>query len=162
MKRLNSVSGPSVVGTRLAICILGAAFLGACATSAPGPIRAVSVRNAQFEVVKILAPSELPEFAWQWENKRKVEASPGSLGGQHLKLDVQRQGSNGRWLYQTTGYVHLLSMQTQPIYRLPEPETFNRLIGATQRGPASPSSGRRRPPTSDIGSTTMTKAPAQR
>jgi hypothetical protein len=114
------------MGFSLALVV--AALMGGFA--APAPITKVSVRDDQFQVVKVLAPAELAEFRRQWESKREVETSLSRVGGQHVKLDIERQDSQGRWLYRTTGYVQLLSKQAKPVYKLQDPATFNRLIGA--------------------------------
>jgi hypothetical protein len=113
------------------VAALPIALLVGCA--APGPITGVSVRDANFDVVKVLSPAELAEFTRLWENKQEVQASLNNVGGQHFKVDIDRQQkSGGRWLYQTTGYAQYLDPLAQPVYKLQEPEAFNRLIGATK------------------------------
>jgi hypothetical protein len=54
------------------------------------PITRVSVRDAEFEVVKVLAPAELAAFRRHWENKREVKASFSKLGGENVSLDIER------------------------------------------------------------------------
>jgi hypothetical protein len=107
-----------------------AAVVAGCAS--PAAITGVSVRDADYEVVKVLAPDEVAEFRRQWEDKQEVKAPPSDVEGQHFKLDIERQDSGGRWLYQTTGYVRLLSKEAKPIYKVQDPEAFNRLIGAAK------------------------------
>jgi len=101
--------------------------------STPAPIMEVSVRDADFRVVKVLAPDELVAFRQHWENKQEVKGILFKIGPQHYKLDVERQDTGARWIYQTTGYVQVLSkFGKPPVYKLQDPETFNRLIGATK------------------------------
>ncbi len=98
----------------------------------PAPITGVSVRDAHFQVVKVLAPTEITAFRQHWQGKQKVEASLSEIGGQHFKIDIRHQGSQrgGRWLYRTTGYVWLLDKFATPVYKVQDPKAFNRLIGA--------------------------------
>jgi hypothetical protein len=105
-------------------------FLGGCASLVQ--VKCVSIRDDKFEVVKELAPADLSEFQRQWSEKAIAKVSLSDVGGMHFKLDVGRGGSGERWLYQTTGYVQVLSKQESPVYKLPDPEAFNRLIGATK------------------------------
>lgn len=114
---------------RLAAVMLVALF-GAC--SEPEPITAVSVRDANFQIVKTLTSAELPEFTRLWEEKEEIRVPPPSLGGQHFKLDITSRDLGGRWLYQTTGYVQYLDPKTKPVYKLHDSERFNRLIGAAK------------------------------
>ena len=105
-----------------------AILLASCA----GPITGVSVRNANFDVVKTLTPSELPEFTRLWDSKEQVDVERKKVGGTHFKLDIMRTNRDGRWLYWSTGYVWLLDVFPHPVYRIREPEAFNRLIGALE------------------------------
>ena len=113
---------------RFSLGLVTAALMGGCAS--PAPITGVSVRDAEFQVVKVLGPAELSEFRRHWENKQEVEAALSNVGGQHFKIDVDRRGAGDRWLYQTTGYVQVLDPWKTPVYKLQDPEAFNRLIGA--------------------------------
>jgi len=101
------------------------------------PITRVSVRDAGFDVVKVLTPAELASFRPHWENKKEVKgsfskASFSKLGGEHVWLDIEHQHSDARWLYRTTGYVRMLSKKAKPVYKLQDPKAFNRLIGAAK------------------------------
>ena len=102
-------------------------FLSGCSA---GPITSVTVRDAQFKVVKQLTASELAAFERHWSSKVEVKASLEDAGGRHFKLDVERGEKGNRWLYQTSGYVEVLSVLKKPVYRVREPESFNELIGA--------------------------------
>jgi hypothetical protein len=96
------------------------------------PITRVSVRDAEFEVVKVLTPAELAAFRRHWENKKEVKVSFSKLGGENFPLDIQRLYSSQRWVYKTTGYVRVLSKKVKPVYKLQDPKAFNRLIGAAK------------------------------
>jgi hypothetical protein len=111
------------------VLALIAASLSAC--SSPGPITAVTVRDSNFQIVKQLSTAELAEFEHRWNAKTKVSTSLKDAGGEHFKLDIASEGTGNRWLYHTTGYVQVLSISVlgTPVYQVPEPEAFNKLIG---------------------------------
>jgi hypothetical protein len=110
--------------------LLAAALVGGC--SSPDPITNVSVRDARFEVVKVLTTAELSEFQRQWGNKEDIEATLSNVGGQLFLIDIDRKRPGDRWLYQTTGYVQMLNKGPKtPVYKLRDPDAFNKLIGAT-------------------------------
>ena len=116
---------------RLNFVLLAAALV--CGCSSPDPITNVSVRDARFEVVKVLTPAELSEFQRQWGNKEEVEATLSNVGGEHFKIDIDRKRHGDRWLYQTTGYTQMLNKGPKmPVYKLRDPGAFSRLIGVTQ------------------------------
>lgn len=104
------------------------------ACSAPGPITSVKVWNADFKVIKELTASEVADFERAWSAKMAVDNSLNNVGGEHFKLDIEMGGKSGdRWLYQTTGYVQVLAVKGgKPVYKLQDPEAFNRLIGAAK------------------------------
>jgi hypothetical protein len=113
---------------KLILLLVITVLVGGCASATR--FTNVSVRDTEFREVKVLTAGELAEFRQQWKNKQEVKASLSEVGGQHFKLDIARQGTGDRWLYQTTGYVQLLSMQATPVYKLQDPQAFNRLIGS--------------------------------
>jgi hypothetical protein len=81
----------------------------------------------------VLAPEELAAFQQHWENKQEVEDTLFKIEPQHYKLDIEYQHPGARWIYHTTGYVEMLhKFGKQPVYKLQDPEAFNRLIGATK------------------------------
>jgi hypothetical protein len=92
----------------------------------------VSVRDANFRVVKVLAPAELAAFQEHWQNKQEVKTTFFKLGPQHYKLYIERRDADDQWLYMADGYVQVLSKQAMPAYKLQNPEVFNRLIGAAK------------------------------
>jgi hypothetical protein len=104
------------------------------ACSAAQPITGVKVCDADFKVVKQLAPTELPEFERAWSAKTTVDSSLNNVGGRHFKLDIEKGSDAGdRWLYQTTGYVQVLAVKgKEPVYKLQNPQAFNKIIGATE------------------------------
>lgn len=111
------------------VCVLSAGC-----TSAPKPIESVTVRDADFEIVKVLGEAEVREFESLLQQKDVVEAPfREGTGRRHYKLDVGRSGTSGRrWLYETTGHVTVLSAMRMPVYRLRDPGAFNRVIGAAR------------------------------
>jgi len=120
----------SATQMRFSLGLLVATLVSGCAS--PVPITGVSVRDDEFQVVKVLAPAELAEFQRQWEEMVTVEVALPDAGGRHFKLDIDHRIAGGRWLYQTTGYVQLLSKAETPVYKVPNPVAFNRLIRATK------------------------------
>jgi hypothetical protein len=97
--------------------------------SAGDPVTGVSIR-ADFEVVKKLTPQELTAFNRHWNGKTKVSGSLSSGGGSPFTIDVKTEDSSGRWIYYTSGLVTPLSKKVVPVYKVPDPQEFNRLIGA--------------------------------
>lgn len=104
------------------------------ACSASEPITSVKVWNADFKVIKELTAGELADFERAWSAKTAADNTLNNVGGEHFKLDIEKGGRSGdRWLYQTTGYVQVLAVKGgKPVYKLQNPEAFNRLIGATK------------------------------
>jgi hypothetical protein len=45
------------------------------------------------------------------------------------KIDIRREDRGGRWLYDPVGFVQVLSKRKTPVYRLPSPGAFNKLLG---------------------------------
>jgi hypothetical protein len=94
------------------------------------PITAVTVRDADFNVVKVLSADEVPRFEELWTTKTEAGASLEDVGGSHYKLDIESKDSGDRWLYQSTGHVQVLSTKGASVYRIRDPSRFNELIGA--------------------------------
>src|SRR4029450_6091143 len=112
---------------------LGLAFVVFVTSLAlPERITRVSVSDKQAQVVKVLAPAERAEFQHHWDNKQEVKTPLAEVGGECFKLDIKREDSGGIWLYMTTGYVQLLTKKVTPMYKLRDPESFNKLIGAAK------------------------------
>ncbi|MBW1811488.1 MAG: hypothetical protein JRJ87_25085 [Deltaproteobacteria bacterium] len=92
----------------------------------------VTIRNKDFEVVKILEKkTELAEFALHWEKKvkQKNEVSVKWL----YKLDVSKADKGNRWLYDPAGWTRILSKKMTPIYKIASKEEFNKLLGIDDR-----------------------------
>jgi hypothetical protein len=120
----------TVIALPLIVVLTGATQATGLLFRIAGQVTAVSVRDAGFQVVKELTPGEIASFRRHWENKQEVKATFSKVGGEHFKLDIERRRSSARWLYRTTGYVRLLSKKAKPVYKLQDPKSFNRLIGA--------------------------------
>ena len=119
---------------RLASVLLFGCISAACA--AVPPIKGVVVRDAS-DVIETLGPEELRDFERQWNAKETTDPDPNTprstLGGELFTLDIDTEKSGHRWHYYTTGYVQLLAIKGNiAIYELAEPESFNKLIGATK------------------------------
>src|SRR5688572_27472554 len=98
---------------RISLGLIVIVLIGGCASAVP--VTRVSVRDAQFDLVKSLSPAELSEFQRQWENKQIVETLLSDVGGEHFKVDIERNGNGDRWLYHSTGHVQLLSKKATPV-----------------------------------------------
>jgi len=115
---------------RFSLVLVAVSLVVGC--HSPVSIAGVSIRDDQFQVVVNLTPAELSQFQQQWEDKKVVEVTLSDVGGRHFKLDIDYRRTRDRWLYQTTGYVQVLSKAKTPVYKVPNPKAFNRLIGATE------------------------------
>ena len=115
---------------RFAMPCLLALLSVACARTPP--ITRVTILDEHFRLVKVLDAAEVAEFERAWEEKEETDAVSGDAGGLHFKIDIERAGASGnRWLYRSTGVAQVLTMKAgRPVYRLQDPEAFNRLIGA--------------------------------
>jgi hypothetical protein len=112
-------------------CLL--AILSTACAKTP-PITSVRILDEHFKVAKVLSASEIADFEQAWEGKKEVGAVLQDVGGQHFKIDIERNNaSSSRWLYRSTGYAQILTMKAgRPVYGLQDPEAFNALIGATK------------------------------
>ncbi|MEX0701292.1 MAG: hypothetical protein WD069_04280 [Planctomycetales bacterium] len=119
---------------RILLGFLGFAVPTACAMAQP--ITGVTVRDANFEVVKTLSSAEIAEFDRHWAQRVEIDVSGIEANSPHYKLDLICGGDRGgRWIYHTSGHVTLLSKTVQPAYELADPQSFNRLIGSTSIDP---------------------------
>jgi hypothetical protein len=100
------------------------------------PITRVSVTklsgSEEPKVIKVLAPAERADFQRHWDNKQTVKSAFADVGGENYFLDIKCEDSGGRWLYKTTGYVQFITKNVTPVYKLGDPESFNKLIGAVK------------------------------
>lgn len=112
--------------------LLSCALLAGCASAERGPITAVTVRDGAFQVVKELSPTEVATFDAMWAVKVKVSEEFGVTDKNHYKLDIAGGNDPGRWLYKPNGYTSELDPMVQPVFKVQDAESFNRLIGATK------------------------------
>lgn len=115
---------------RFSIGLIASALIGGCTSLVQ--VNHVSIRDEKFDVVKELDPAELSVFQQQWSEKVITNPTLSEVGGLHFKLDIGCGDTSERWLYQTSGHIQKLSKQDSPVYKLPNPEAFNRLIGANK------------------------------
>ena len=94
-------------------------------------IEKVTVRNAEFEIVKTIESGEqLSAFETQWLQKTEIKNSPMfQLSKRHFKLDIVSAGKSTRWLYETNGSVRVLTKGPASDYSLSDPKAFNGLLG---------------------------------
>jgi hypothetical protein len=106
----------------------GAAFsLLSCAA---GEMERVGVLDAEFRPVSTLTSAgELAAFNAPWA--ARVEESGRASVAADYKIDIQTGGRSVRWLYDSEGFVQVLSAGQRPVYRLPSPTAFNALLGIT-------------------------------
>lgn len=120
----------------LLACLVGLMGFGADAST---PVTAVSVLDAEFKLVKALSEAELVAFTTHWDARQRVQApSLPRFHEHHFKLDLRGgRRAQGRWLYDGSGHLQRLSHHWQPVYRVADPEAFNRLIGVPE-APTAP------------------------
>jgi hypothetical protein len=103
-------------------------MLLSAAPSFAGEISRVTVRNQNFEIVKVINDKvSLQLFEEIWKTKAKLTSSvtPQWL----FKIDIEGKRYGDRWLYDPRGYVSVLSKAKVPVYNIPVPDSFNQLIG---------------------------------
>ena len=90
-------------------------------------ITKITVRDANFEIVKTLEfSSEIKSFSEIWSSKIKIGATEYSWTH---KLDFL---PGGRWLYNCSGRTAFLSKTLIPMYKIPDPSEFNKLLGIVE------------------------------
>lgn len=104
----------------------------------PGELTGVTLRNQDFEVVKVISDqAALQAFERSW--KAKTTSTPPATPRWTYKLDLAGKGARARWLYDPAGYVQVLTEAKSPIYAIPNPEAFRELVGAkAQVAPEGP------------------------
>jgi hypothetical protein len=70
---------------------------------------------------------DLSHFEQLWI--AKTEQTPPADLKWTYKLDVTAQSKGNRWLYDTAGWVRILSIKRTPTYKISSVEEFNRLLG---------------------------------
>jgi hypothetical protein len=93
-----------------------------------GEISEVRVLDYEFRDIKVLSsPIELSEFKELWLKK---SVHKPSMVEWLYKLDISSKGSGGdRWLYHPDGWVQVLTKGPASLYKIPSPESFNKIIG---------------------------------
>ena len=116
------------------LLISGMLFALSACMSADELIDKVTVFDPNFAVVKTLASRvELTEFRSHWSQKKKLDknSSVESRLQFTYKLDISASNKSARWLYQPDGQIVVLTKAKEPVFKIQEPEAFNKLIGAT-------------------------------
>src|ERR1051325_7262275 len=92
-----------------------------------GPTTTVSVMGPNASEKVISTTEELSHFERLWLTK--IEQTPPDNLKWLYKLDVTSESKGNRWLYDTRGWVRLLSVKRTPTYKISSAEEFNRLLG---------------------------------
>jgi hypothetical protein len=89
------------------------------------------MRHADAPMIRTInSAEELKTFLAIWSNREKLP--PETSMQVRYRLALLSGGQGDSWLYDPAGLTRVLSKARTPVYRLPSPELFNRLIGADQ------------------------------
>ena len=89
------------------------------------------MRHPDFPVIRTISSAEeLKAFLAIWSNREKLP--PKTSMQVRYRLSILSGGQGDSWLYDSAGLTRVLSKSRTPVYRLPSPELFNRIIGADQ------------------------------
>jgi hypothetical protein len=116
------------------IALLGSAAAFALLSCAAADIERVGVLDAEFRPVSTLtSAADLAAFGSLWATR--LEESGRAAVAADYKIDIQSEGHSVRWLYDSAGFVQVLSAKQTPVYRLPSPAALNALLGIAARQP---------------------------
>jgi dienelactone hydrolase len=87
----------------------------------------VSVIDADGREKVLSMKEDLSHFERLWF--AKIEQTPPADLKWTYKLDVTARSKGDRWLYDTAGWVRILSMRQMPVYKISSVDEFNRLVG---------------------------------
>ena len=102
-----------------------AVLFSSCAQAQP--VTKVSVFDADGSGKVLTTKDELSHFERLWLTK--TEQTPPAKLKWLYKIDVTAQSKGDRWLYDTAGWVRVLSMRQTPVYKISAVEEFNKLLG---------------------------------
>jgi len=93
--------------------------------------RSVKVLDASFGHLSTLSsPEQIGKFETLWNSKEPV--SIGSKPEWTYKIDLSGFKSGGRWLYNPSGYAQSLSYGKTLLYKIPNHQDFNTLLGISK------------------------------
>jgi len=75
-----------------------------------------------------LTPAEITAFEIYWSAKRRAVLPARQVLGNPIRLGVRRERGGALWVYYPAGYARILSMGATPVYQVPEPTSFNKLL----------------------------------
>jgi len=114
----------SISTVALAIVLL----CGPQAASSAQASTQVIVWDADFNVVSLIPErAVLKEIDEAWKGRTRTR--PAAPPRWKYKLDFYGPKEASRWLYDPAGYAMRLTKAKSPIYAVPSPGTFNRLLG---------------------------------
>lgn len=88
----------------------------------------VQVLDDQFRLVrKLTSTDDLAAFRDLWSGRVKYKGA--AVMRPRYKIDVREDHKGARWLYDPDGFVQVLSKAETPVYQLPSPAAFNKLLG---------------------------------
>ena len=86
----------------------------------------IQVRNANFEVIRVIQEPEMLQRAEkEWQKLKPIDTLPNT-NWTH-KLDVNSEAIGGRWLYNKEGYLAKLNKQLKPMYKVSDVNKFNEI-----------------------------------
>jgi len=113
-----------------ALGVAATVVVGCAATSlGEGRLISVTVRGVIGATETSLTPSEITAFETYWSAKRRAVLPARQVLGDPIRLDLRREQGGASWVYYPAGYACILSMGATPVYQVPEPTSFNKLLG---------------------------------
>ena len=116
----------------LASIVLANVAMATTALSAPAESSSVQVRDEESVLIATLTlETELQQFDQHWSKKTETDQAPGeaTYTGFKYMLNIRTPGHTGLWRYHPDGWVVRLDKRIRPVFRIPNPEAFNVLLG---------------------------------
>lgn len=116
----------------LASIVLANVAIATTALSAPAESSSVQVDDEESVLISMLTrETELQQFDQHWSKKTETDQAPDELTytGFKYMLSIRTLGHTGLWRYHPDGWVVRLDKRVQPVFRIPNPEAFNVLLG---------------------------------
>jgi hypothetical protein len=87
------------------------------------------MHNTDSSIARTMTSAEeLEAFRALWSSRKKLP--PNTPLQVQYKFTILSGGRGDTWFYDPSGLAQVLTKARTPVYRLPSPEAFNRLIGA--------------------------------
>ena len=117
------ISPKNVALTLLTALAPQAAFCGQ-------PITQIVVWDSNFKLVTTISEKDSTKGLNELWKAKKV-AKPASSPNWKYEIDVYASKEASRWLYDPKGFAMKSTKSKSPIYSIPSPERFNRLLEVT-------------------------------